>query len=134
MMDVEGRERLPGDRTGLTVKFKVDGMEMYVTANSYPDGRLGEVFIKGAGKQGSTLQGVIDQLATVLSISLQSGADLGLLCRKLHRQQFPPYGEVDHPGIKRASSLVDAVVKWLALHHGDEALRRDLHVGEFVDG
>lgn len=128
-VDIESRERLPGEREGLTVKLQVGGHELYVTANHYPDGRLGELFIKGAGKEGSTLQGMIDQFALLFSIAVQSGADFGLLARKLHRQKFEPYGEVDHPGVGRADSLVDAVVKWLALHFGDEDLRKELGVG-----
>lgn len=131
-MDVEGRERLPGEREGLTVKLEVGSppTELYIIANRYPDGRLGEVFIKGAGKEGSTLQGMIDQFALLFSISVQSGADFGLLARKLHRQRFEPAGKVNHPLVREADSLVDAVVKWLAVHFGDDALRAELGVGE----
>lgn len=128
-----GRERLDRDRKGHTVKLVVGGIDVYVTANCYPDGRLAEVFIKGAGQQGSTLNGMIDDLATMLSIALQSGADLGTLCLKLHRSAYDPSGPVNHPEIGRANSLPDAVACWLALRFGNESLRREMGVGEYTE-
>lgn len=48
------RKRLPKGRPGITTSFTVGGAEGYMTANSYPDDGLGEVFLK-MSKQGSTL-------------------------------------------------------------------------------
>lgn len=127
----EGRERLPKDRSGTTVKLHIGGHELYVTANTYPDGRLAEVFVRGAGKEGSTLQGVMDDLAKIVSIALQSGADLGLLARKLSDSRYEPYGDVtfsDGTRLGHADSMMGAVMIWLASHWGDEALRAELGV------
>src|SRR5690606_40481826 len=40
------RRRLPKGRPGITTSFTVGGAEGYMTANSYPDDGLGEVFLK----------------------------------------------------------------------------------------
>lgn len=126
------RKRLEKERLGSTVKLEVSAPEgtydLYVTANVYPDGRVGEVFIRGAGKEGSTMHGMIQAFATMLSIALQHGADLGLICRKIHRGKYDPCGSVNHPEIGHADSLPDAVVKWLALRFGDDALRADMEL------
>lgn len=128
---IEGRERLERERTGKTTKLRCGEYELYLTANTYPDGRLGELFIKGAGKEGSTLQGVTDDLAKILSISLQSGADLGTLARKLTDSKYEPHGDVFfNDGVKlgHADSLFGAVMLWLAYRWGDDALRAELEV------
>ena len=52
-----GRRRLPDTRTGRTHKFTVQGFEGYITANTYEDGSLGEVFLTEFGKEGSTTRG-----------------------------------------------------------------------------
>ena len=48
---VATRRRLPKSRPSLTTSFTVGGAEGYMTAGSYEDGSLGEVFLK-LGKQG----------------------------------------------------------------------------------
>jgi hypothetical protein len=128
---VETRERLEREREGLTAKLMVGGHVMYVTANTYPDGRLGEVFVKGAGKEGSTLQGVTDDLAKMLSIALQSHADLAVLARKLTDSSYPPNGDVvfnDGTPLGHADSLFGAVMLWIVRNWGDDALRAELGV------
>ena len=40
------RRRLPATRSGITHKFSIAGFEGYLTANTYEDGSLGELFIK----------------------------------------------------------------------------------------
>ena len=52
------RKRLPKRRPSQTISFAVGGAEGYLTAGSYPDDGLGELFLK-FGKQGSTLGGVM---------------------------------------------------------------------------
>ena len=53
------RKRLPKRRTSQTTSFAVGGAEGYLTAGTYDEGDLGEIFLK-FGKQGSTLAGVMD--------------------------------------------------------------------------
>ena len=50
------RRRLPRQRPATVTRFSVAGAEGYMTASSYPDDGIGEVFLK-LGKQGSTLAG-----------------------------------------------------------------------------
>ena len=49
------------------MSFSVGGAEGYLTASSYPDDGLGEVFLK-MSKQGSTLAGVMDAFSVAISI------------------------------------------------------------------
>ena len=48
---VATRKRLPKSRPSRTTSFSVGGAEGYMTAGTYADGALGEVFLK-LGKQG----------------------------------------------------------------------------------
>ena len=50
-------------------------IEGYLTAGSYPDDGLGEIFVK-VSKQGSTLSGVMDAFAIAVSVGLQYGVPL----------------------------------------------------------
>ncbi|MGD0703111.1 MAG: vitamin B12-dependent ribonucleotide reductase, partial [Trebonia sp.] len=69
------RRRLPKTRTATVTRFDVAGAEGYMTASSYPDGGVGEVFLK-LGKQGSTLAGVMDAFSMAISVGLQYGIPL----------------------------------------------------------
>jgi hypothetical protein len=42
------RERLPNRRSAITFNLDVGGMHYICTLGYYADGRLGEVFLKGA--------------------------------------------------------------------------------------
>jgi ribonucleoside-diphosphate reductase alpha chain len=68
------RRRLPATRTGITHKFSIVGFEGYLTANTYEDGSLGELFINDIGKEGSSLRGVLAMFAMATSVALQYGA------------------------------------------------------------
>ena len=83
-MDIARRERLDADREGLTCKVSMGQQPLYVTANSYPDGRLAEVFMRGSGKEGSTMEGMVNHFCICFSIALQYGAPMEELCRKFH--------------------------------------------------
>jgi len=69
------RKRLPKSRPSRTTSFAVGGAEGYMTAGTYEDGQLGEIFLK-LGKQGSTLAGVMDAFSIAVSIGLQYGVPL----------------------------------------------------------
>jgi ribonucleoside-diphosphate reductase alpha chain len=108
------RKRLPKSRPSNTVSFTVGGAEGYLTAGSYPDGGLGEVFIK-LGKQGSTLAGVIDAFSIAVSICLQYGVPLETYVQKLTNVSFEPAGMTDDKDIRMAKSLMDYIFRRLAL-------------------
>lgn len=120
------RRRMPVERGGFTHHAFVADFDFYITGNVQPDGTLGEVFIKGAGKEGSSVQGLMDAFATMFSIGLQYGAELGMLVRKFSHMRFEPEGRTEHPDIPTATSIVDYTCRWLGLRFGDEALQREV--------
>jgi ribonucleoside-diphosphate reductase alpha chain len=110
------RKRLPKARPSLTRSFTVGGAEGYMTAGSYPDDGLGEVFLK-LGKQGSTLAGVMDAFSMAISIALQYGVPLETYVSKFTNMKFEPAGLTDDPDVRMAQSIVDYIFRRLALDH-----------------
>src|SRR5690606_26081730 len=121
------RRRLPKRRPSQTVSFTVGGAEGYITAGSYPDDGLGEVFMK-LGKQGSTLAGVMDAFSIAISIALQYGVPLETYVEKFTNMRFEPAGMTDDPDIRMAQSVVDYIFRRLALDYLSFEKRADLGV------
>lgn len=112
------RVRLPETRRSITHKFSVHGTEGYLIVGLYDDGRPGELFVKIA-KEGSTLNGLFDAIGILTSMGLQHGVPLSAMVRKLQHAQFEPSGLTKNPDIPAASSLVDYIFRWLALHFSE---------------
>jgi ribonucleoside-diphosphate reductase alpha chain len=110
------RRRLPKSRPSRTTSFAVGGAEGYMTAGSYPDDGLGEVFLK-LGKQGSTLAGVMDAFSIAISIALQYGVPLETYVQKFTNMRFEPSGMTDDPDVRMAQSVVDYIFRRLALDY-----------------
>lgn len=110
------RKRLPKSRPSVTTSFTVGGAEGYMTAGSYPDDGLGEVFLK-LGKQGSTLAGVMDAFSIAISIALQYGVPLETYVEKFTNLRFEPAGLTDDPDVRMSSSIMDYIFRRLALDH-----------------
>jgi ribonucleoside-diphosphate reductase alpha chain len=110
------RTRLPKSRPSRTTSFTVGGAEGYMTAGSYPDDGLGEVFLK-LGKQGSTLAGVMDAFSIAISIALQYGVPLETYVQKFTNMRFEPAGLTDDPDIRMAQSVLDYIFRKLALDY-----------------
>ncbi|WDZ87592.1 vitamin B12-dependent ribonucleotide reductase [Micromonospora cathayae] len=108
------RKRLPKKRPSQTVSFSVGGAEGYLTASSYPDDGLGEVFLK-MSKQGSTLAGVMDAFSVAISIGLQYGVPLETYVSKFTNMRFEPAGMTDDPDVRIAASVMDYIFRRLAL-------------------
>jgi ribonucleoside-diphosphate reductase alpha chain len=106
------RRRLPAERTALTHKFDIAGHEGYITVGLYPDGQPGEIFLKMA-KEGSTVSGLMDTLATTISVSLQYGVPLRDLVNKFAHVRFEPSGFTGNQEIPIAKSIVDYIFRWL---------------------
>ncbi len=100
-------------RTALTHKFDVAGHEGYLTVGLFEDGQPGELFITMA-KEGSTIGGLMDSIATLSSMSFQYGVPLEALVRKFSHQRFEPSGFTKNPEIRNAASITDYVFRWLA--------------------
>jgi ribonucleoside-diphosphate reductase alpha chain len=121
------RRRLPKRRPATVTRFSVAGAEGYMTASSYPDDGLGEVFLK-LGKQGSTLAGVMDAFSMAISISLQYGVPLETWVEKFTNMRFEPAGMTDDPDIRMATSVLDYIFRRLALDHLPYEERADLGI------
>jgi ribonucleoside-diphosphate reductase alpha chain len=110
------RKRLPKSRPAMTTSFAVGGAEGYMTASSYPDDGLGEVFLK-MSKQGSTLAGMMDAFSIAISIALQYGVPLETYVSKFINMRFEPAGMTDDPDVRMSASIVDYIFRRLALDH-----------------
>ncbi|MEL7239223.1 MAG: vitamin B12-dependent ribonucleotide reductase, partial [Planctomycetota bacterium] len=66
------RRKLSDTREAKTHKFDIAGHEGYITVGLYDDGQPGEVFIT-MNKEGSTVGGLMDTIATLASLALQYG-------------------------------------------------------------
>ncbi|MFI6994802.1 vitamin B12-dependent ribonucleotide reductase [Nonomuraea wenchangensis] len=110
------RRRMPNQRPSTTTRFTVGGAKGYMTASSYPDDGLGEVFLK-MSKQGSTLAGVMDAFSVAISIGLQYGVPLETYVSKFVNMRFEPAGMTDDPDIRMAASVMDYIFRRLALDY-----------------
>ena len=106
------RRRLPMERTAICHKFDIAGHEGYIHVGFYEDGTPGEIFIKMA-KEGSTISGLMDTIATLTSLSLQYGVPLEALVSKFSHVRFEPSGFTKNPDIPYAKSLTDYIFRFL---------------------
>jgi ribonucleoside-diphosphate reductase alpha chain len=108
------RHRLDDERMSITHKFNVGGHEGYITVGLYQDGSPGEIFITMA-KEGSTVSGLMDSFACAVSLALQHGVPLKLLCEKFAHTRFEPSGWTNNTDIGFAKSIMDYIFRWLQL-------------------
>ena len=108
------RHRLPDERASITHHFSIAGHEGYVTVGFYPNGQPGEIFIRMA-KEGSTIAGLMECFGTVVSVSLQHGAPLKVLCDKLSHTRFEPSGWTGNEELGYAKSIMDYLFRWMEL-------------------
>ncbi len=108
------RHRLPSERASITHKFRVADHEGYVTVGLYPNGQPGEIFVRMA-KEGSTISGLMDSFATAVSLCLQHGVPLKVLCEKFAHTRFEPSGWTGDEQIGYAKSLMDYLFRWMQL-------------------
>jgi len=106
------RRRMPETRVAINHKFEIAGHKGYLTVGMFEDGQPGELFIQ-MNKEGSTLGGLMDTVATLTSISLQYGVPLESLVKKFAYQRFEPSGFTRNPDIRNATSITDYIFRWL---------------------
>jgi len=121
------KKRLPQSRPAITTSFRVGDAEGYITAGTYPDDGLGEMFLK-ASKQGSTLSGIMDAFSIAVSVGLQYGVPLQDYASKFINMKFEPSGMTNDPDIRFASSIVDYVFRRLAMDHLSDEERAALGI------
>ncbi|MBI5250789.1 MAG: vitamin B12-dependent ribonucleotide reductase, partial [Desulfomonile tiedjei] len=117
------RRRLPVDCKSVRHKFEIAGQKGYIHTGFYDDGKIGEIFIRMA-KEGSTISGLMDTIATLTSIALQYGVPLEALVNKFSHVRFEPSGFTSNPDIPIAKSLTDYIFRYL----GTRFLTRDQQV------
>ena len=109
------RVRQEPTRYGYTHKVKIFShpkpVSLYITGNTYQDGRPSEIFCKVQKQEWVWL----DQWAMAISMLLQRGCTVDELVRNFAWSKFEPAGLTDNPAIHRADSLTDYVIRWLEL-------------------
>jgi ribonucleoside-diphosphate reductase alpha chain len=108
------RRPLPAERAAITHKFAVGGHEGYITVGLYEDSTPGELFIT-MSKEGSTISGLMDTIATSISLALQYGVPLRVLVDRFSHMRFEPSGFTGNRDIPIAKSIVDYIFRWLGL-------------------
>lgn len=121
------RRRLPKKRTSKTIKFRVADTEGYITTGEFPDGTVGEIFLKVA-KQGSTLAGIMDAFAISISMGLQYGVPLSAYVKQFVNTRFEPSGMTDDSDFRIATSILDYVFRVLALEYLSPSERHALGI------
>jgi ribonucleoside-diphosphate reductase alpha chain len=106
------RRHLPDERESITHKFSIAGHEGYITVGMFEDRTPGELFIT-MSKEGSTISGLMDSLATSVSIALQYGVPLKVLVDKFSHARYEPAGFTNNPDIPIAKSISDYIFRWL---------------------
>ena len=117
------RRKLPDERDAVTHKFSIAGHEGYLTVGLYEERVPGEIFLRMA-KEGSTISGLMDTIATMTSIALQYGVPLKTLVDKFSHTRFEPAGFTNNKEIPMAKSVTDYVFRYL----GNRFLRDEARV------
>jgi ribonucleoside-diphosphate reductase alpha chain len=122
------RRKLPDEREAVTHKFSIAGHEGYLTVGKYEEGQPGEIFLRMA-KEGSTVSGLMDTIATMTSIALQYGVPLKTLVDKFSHTRFEPSGFTNNREIPIAKSVMDYVFRYL----GNRFLQEEKEGGDTQD-
>lgn len=108
------RRILDDNRPAWNHKFKLNGgvLTGYLNVGEFPDGSPGELFLRMA-KEGSTMGGLFDAFATLVSIALQYNVPLEDLVSKMLYRRFEPAGMTSNPNIPMTTSVVDYIFRFL---------------------
>lgn len=120
------RIKLPDERPSLTHKFSVGNHEGYLHVGMYPETKKpGELFVTIA-KEGSTISGLLDVVATLVSMCLQSGVPLKVLVKKFKDMRFEPSGMTMNQDIPFAKSFMDYIFRYLGMKFLAEKDREEI--------
>lgn len=119
-------EKMPADRNGTTQKFVIlskklvgdgiDEVDVYLTVDTYPDGRLGAVALS-IGKIGDT-EAVYDEWAKIVSLGLQWGIPIDAIFRMHVGTRFGIHGATTNKRFPRCTSILDLVSRWILYRFG----------------
>lgn len=125
------RRKLLAERDAVTHKMRIGDTEGYLTVGLFPDGTPGEVFLN-VSKQGSTVNGLFDTVAMLVSYCLQYNVPMDVLFPKLAGISFEPSGMTSNRSIPTAQSIVDYVARWMLLKFTSELTPATFDIGEPV--
>lgn len=111
------RLELPDTRVSINHRVKItdwkgDEWKVYITIGRYPNGVVGELFVR-VGNQGSTMRGALDGWARMVSVSLQWGVPLTDIIHKFTDYAFEPAGNTNDKELPTCTSIMDYVVRWI---------------------
>lgn len=120
------RRKVPRDAQVAGTKFVIRSASQpsvsgYIHIRLFEDGTPGSIFID-VGQAGSTLHGFIRAWSVTFGLGLQYGMPLDMLVSKLAFSQFEPAGMTDDDDIRTAKSIVDYVVRWMAVRFLDASV------------
>jgi len=81
-------------------------------------------------KEGSTISGLMDTIATLTSMALQYGVPLEVLVNKFGHVRFEPSGFTKNPEIPMAKSLTDYIFRFLGSRFLSADQRREVGLVE----
>ena len=102
------------DYDGKFHRFRIGNVKVYQAWGISPDNKPFEVWLT-AYKQGSMVEGLLDAVAILISISLQSGVPLEKIVKHMRGRRFEPHGLTNNPKIPTASSILDYVARYAEL-------------------
>ncbi len=108
------RHKLEEERMSITHKFNVGGHEGYITVGLYPDGRPRRTLHHHGEGRLHRLR-PHGQLSCAISLALQHGVPLKMLCEKFAHTRFEPSGWTNNADIGFAKSIMDYIFRWLQL-------------------
>lgn len=106
------RKTMPDLRRSDTLKFRVAEVRGFLTVGLYPDGTPGELFLRFS-KAGSTISGLLDNWAMMVSLGLQYGVPLESVIRLTTATNFEPHGLTGDKDVQTCTSILDFVVRWM---------------------
>jgi ribonucleoside-diphosphate reductase alpha chain len=79
-------------------------------------------------KEGSTLSGMVDSFAIMVSLALQYGVPLEAMVSKFSHVRFEPSGYTSNKEIPIAKSIVDYIFRWLASKFYDDEAKEAIGI------
>lgn len=112
-----GQRKLPKKRRAWRQELVVGGHKVFVSPGEYEDGSPGEIFVD-MSQEGSTLRGLAAAWSIAVSVGVQHGVPWEEYFKHFINMSFDPAGQVlGHPTIKRGSSVVSAVMRYIAVEY-----------------
>lgn len=111
------------ERPGRARKVVIEGVSGHIIITTLDGVTPHDIFIRGFGRYGSTMQGWADSFAMMLSFHVQGEGDLAQVAGAFIEKRIEPYGSTDDESISFCSSMQDYILRLLASWFDLPALR-----------